>query len=29
MHKFLEIADDSEEEKQHEAILSTDNRNIL
>lgn len=29
MEKFLEIDEDSGEEKQHEAILSTDNQNIL
>lgn len=29
MQKFFEIAEDSEEEKQHEAVLSTDNQNIL
>lgn len=29
MEKFLEIAEDLGEEKQHEAILSADNQNIL
>ena len=29
MEKILEIDEDSGEEKQHEAILSTDNQNIL
>lgn len=29
MQKFLEIAEDSGEEKQHEAALSTDNQTIL
>lgn len=29
MQEFFEIAEDSGEEKQHEAALSTDNQNIL